>query len=125
MEQGPAAQALQRVLSTYEQQIEALEKAIEAHLDQHPELSQQRDLLVSIPGVGLVTAALVLSELGDIRRFESAREAAAYAGLTPAHHISGTRYLAYECEATKSPLEAGQQPTPTCPLFPRYECDAP
>src|SRR5690606_34101186 len=36
------------------------------------------------------TAALVLAELGDITRFESARQAAAYAGLTPSHHESGT-----------------------------------
>lgn len=88
--EGPAGDALEAVLATYEQQIEALEQTIKAHLEQHPELAQQRDLLVSIPGVGLLTAALVLAELGDIRRFKSARQAAAYAGLTPAHHSSGT-----------------------------------
>src|SRR5690606_11683836 len=59
MEQGPARKALETVLATYEAQIEALEREIGAHLDEHAELSRQRDLLVSIPGVGSLTAALV------------------------------------------------------------------
>ncbi len=90
MEQGPARKALETILASYEAQIEALEGKIESHLDEHEELRQQRDLLVSIPGVGALTAALVLAELGDVTRFESARQAAAYAGLTPSHHESGT-----------------------------------
>ena len=42
-------------------------------------------LLDTIPGVGLQTAAIVASELGSPERFESARQAAAYAGLVPRH----------------------------------------
>ena len=88
-EEGPAREALLAVLSSFEEQIQALEQAIEAHLDRHPELGRARDLLVSIPGVGPVTAALVLSEVGPVSRFESARQVAAYAGLVPSHHESG------------------------------------
>ena len=87
---GPVAEAFEAVLATLEEQITALENQIEVHLGAHPELARQRDLLVSIPGIGALTAAVVLSELGDIGRFESARQAAAYAGLVPTHHHSGT-----------------------------------
>lgn len=88
--EGPASEALEAVLETYAEQIEALEQAIEAHVQKHPELAHKRNLLVTIPGVGALTAALVLSELGDHTRFSSARQAAAYAGLVVAHHVSGT-----------------------------------
>jgi transposase len=42
-----------------------------------------RTLLRSIPGVGEVTSEVVLAELGDVRRFRSAKQAVAYAGLAP------------------------------------------
>jgi transposase len=42
-----------------------------------------RHLLRTIPGVGEVTSEVVLAELGDVRRFRSAKQAVAYAGLAP------------------------------------------
>jgi transposase len=86
---GPAHQALTSVLAAYAEQIKALEAAISAHVAAHPELERQRDLLVSIPGVGAQTAAVILAELGDASAFASARSVAAYAGLVPRHHESG------------------------------------
>jgi transposase len=44
---------------------------------------QARLLLRTIPGVGEVTSEVVLAELGDVRRFRSAKQAVAYAGLAP------------------------------------------
>lgn len=84
------ASALDELSAVLSQQIHTIETEIEAHVRAHPELERQRDLLVSIPGVGALTAALVLAELGDVTRFESARQAAAYAGLVPRHYSSGT-----------------------------------
>lgn len=69
-------------------QIAALKKQIENHIDQHPGLKQQRDLLVSIPGIGDLTAAKLLGE--NIQAFSSTRALAAYAGLNPQHRLSGT-----------------------------------
>lgn len=45
--------------------------------------------LTSLPGVGVLTAMDVLTELGDIRRFGSGEELAAYVGLTPSEYSSG------------------------------------
>jgi transposase len=89
MPPGPARQALTSVLLAYAEQIKALEAAISAHVAAHPESERQRDLLVSIPGVGKQTAAVVLAELGDASAFASVRSVAAYAGLVPRHHESG------------------------------------
>jgi len=48
-----------------------------------------RGQLRSIPGVGFVTSEVVLSELGDVGRFRSAKRVASSAGLAPACHESG------------------------------------
>lgn len=47
-------------------------------------------LLVTIPGIGKLTAAKLLGEIRNILDFQSARQLAAYAGLTPQNFLSGT-----------------------------------
>ena len=84
-------QSLEALLAACEAEIKHLEAQIEAHLGAHPELKRGHDLLCSIPGIGPTTAAVLLSELGDITRFESARQVAAYAGVVPARHESGRK----------------------------------
>ncbi|MCS4058496.1 transposase [Salinibacter ruber] len=78
------------LLEEIERQIEDLEEEIEEHVEENPKLERQCSLLETIPGVGLQTAAIVAGELGSPERFESARQAAAYAGLVPRHRKSGT-----------------------------------
>jgi len=45
--------------------------------------------LISIPGVGLFTAWLLVAELDDVKRFRNAKKLAAYAGLVPSTYSSG------------------------------------
>ncbi len=45
--------------------------------------------LTSLPGIGVLTAMEVLTELGEIRRFSTAEQLAAYVGLTPSEYSSG------------------------------------
>jgi len=78
------------LLDEIEQQIEDLEEEIEEHVEEDPKLKDRCSLLDTIPGIGLQTAAIVVSELGSPEQFESARQAAAYAGLVPSHRESGT-----------------------------------
>jgi transposase len=80
----------QQVLATLEVQIAAIKAQVETHFTQHPQLKQQRDLLDSLPGVGAETAARLLAEIPHLAELNSARAAAAYAGLTPRRHQSGT-----------------------------------
>jgi transposase len=78
------------LLDEIERQLEDLKEEIEEHVEEDPKLKDRCSLLDTIPGIGLQTAAIVVSELGSPERFESARQAAAYAGLVPSHHQSGT-----------------------------------
>lgn len=62
------------------------------------------DRLGSVPGVGAVTVDVVLSEVGDVRRFRSAEQVIAYAGLAPGQRESAgkTKHLGISKEG--SPL---------------------
>ncbi|WP_322975083.1 IS110 family RNA-guided transposase [Aporhodopirellula aestuarii] len=44
---------------------------------------EQRELLATMPGVGVVTIDVVLCELGDVRRFTNSKQIVSYAGLDP------------------------------------------
>lgn len=86
----PAVQhSIDAVLQHLEAQIAAVRAQIHDHLDQHPGLRAQRDLLTTIPGIGDATAALLLAELFH-KPFKSARQAAAFAGVVPRPNDSGT-----------------------------------
>ena len=62
--------------------LPASKKNIKHHFDQHPGLQEQTQLLQTIPEVGEKTAQLLLSEI-EFSRYKSAREVAAFAGVTP------------------------------------------
>ncbi len=87
---APVRTSIESVLTFLEEQMAQLEKQISEHIDQHPDLRHQRDLLANIPGLGPKTAAILLCELGDWSRFGSARAAAAYVGVVPRIRESGT-----------------------------------
>jgi transposase len=52
--------------------------------------NQMASRLLSLYGVGEWTALLIVSEIGQIRRFPSAKHLCSYAGLVPSVHVSGT-----------------------------------
>lgn len=72
-----------------DEQIEYIKGEIARHIDRHPGLKQQQSLLESIPGIGSSTSAWLIAEM-NLMRFASAREAAAFAGVTPRMHQSGS-----------------------------------
>jgi transposase len=84
------AELTQSHLNYLHEQQTLIKQLISDHFDQHPDLKQQRDLLVSIPGIGAQTAAVLLSEIGRIEDYQNARQLAAHAGLTPCERSSGT-----------------------------------
>ncbi len=83
-------QLLEDHLAFLQQQIEALEHQMTDHIDRHPDLKQQHDLLDSIPGIGPLTASLLLAEMPDLRGFDRAGQVVAFAGLNPRQRRSGS-----------------------------------
>ena len=70
-----------------ESRIKQVEHQLEALAQQIPAVVY----LLSIPGVGLLTATALVAFIGDIRRFPSGRHLASYLGLTPREYSSGLK----------------------------------
>jgi len=70
-----------------EARIVGIEHQLKALVQQTP-VAQQ---LLTIPGIGLITATALVGKVGDFRRFRSARHLSAYLGLVPREHSSGLR----------------------------------
>jgi transposase len=83
-------ESLTEHLAFLDREVSRTEELIRSHIDTHPGLRGQRDLLVSIPGIGATTAAKILGEIMDVKLYESARQLAAFAGLAPRLHESGS-----------------------------------
>jgi transposase len=76
-----------------EEQRAALDKELRAVAKKAPSAeAEARAVLESIPGIGPVTVDVVVSELGDVRRFRSAKRVAAYAGLAPGQRDSADKH---------------------------------
>jgi transposase len=82
--------SLSEHIAFLDEEIKRTEALISQHIDQHPTLREQRRLLVSIPGIGDTTAAKLLAEMLDVKLYKSARQLAAFAGLVPRLHESGS-----------------------------------
>jgi transposase len=82
-------ESLHKSLAFLEQEKRALQKRIDDHIEGHPQLKADRELLESIPAVGPKTACRMLCVLHS-RPFRAAASVAAYLGLVPIQHQSGT-----------------------------------
>jgi transposase len=83
-EMKAALHALMRQIEQLAAEIIVLEKRIVAAARQNPVMR----LLATIPGVGPITAHAVVTAIGDGRQFRSARDFAAWCGLTPREYSS-------------------------------------
>jgi transposase len=72
-----------------EEQQAAILDTVKEHVGQNEALNRQRDLLITIPGIGELTAARLLAELPDMTKL-SVRQVVAHAGLSPKQHLSGS-----------------------------------
>jgi transposase len=75
-------------ISRVSEQIVETEREL-AHLSVAPLWRTQATLLIQLPGIGLLNAMTILSAIGDIQRFASAKKLVGYAGLGAKVHASG------------------------------------
>lgn len=83
-------ESIKAVVKTIDQEIEEVEKLVKKHIDNNPNLKADKELLKTIPGIGETTASLLIAEIPEIRDFSNAKKVAAFAGLSPKQHTSGT-----------------------------------
>lgn len=87
--EGRHQKILGKVLKQIAACIAELEKEALKIVRQNEALANDYATLEGIFGVGKITALVVLSELGDLRRFHSAKQLACYCGMTPRIEQSG------------------------------------
>jgi transposase len=78
----------------YSKQLERLEKQVKIIM------KESFSFLLTIPGVGPITGATIVGEIGDVNRFHSPNALLAYAGLDPAIYQSGN-FNASQCHISK------------------------
>jgi transposase len=75
-------------LAQIDRQIAAIDAALNARLQTDPELVSRFEILISIPGVGALTAIIMLIEMPELGQLES-KQVASLAGLAPQARDSG------------------------------------
>lgn len=75
-------------------QVEALDyqvRLFEQRMGEVFELTPEIELVMPLPGVGVMLGVVIHLEVGDVTRFANCEQCAAYAGTTPRVHASGGR----------------------------------
>lgn len=77
--------SMQEALETLEEKLSALDKRIESWSKQ----DEQAQRLMTLGGVGAITASAAVATTGDARLFKNGRQYAAWLGLVPSQNSSG------------------------------------
>lgn len=81
--------SIRRQLRFLEKEKRRVQKQVDELIEQHSDLQRIQQRLISIKGIGKLTSQWLLPLLYR-EQFQSARQLAAYLGLTPVHKSSGT-----------------------------------
>jgi len=82
------ARSLKVILRALEKELERVNQQIKDHIDQQPELKQKVDILKSVPGIGDISARMLVVELPELGLINK-KEIAALVGVTPMNRDSG------------------------------------
>ena len=108
-----------RLIEELDEEIDLADQQIHKQFAGDPRVRRPQPL----PGIGLLTGAIVVAEVGEIQRFPSARHFCSWSGLTPTEHSSaehirrghiskqGSRWLRWvlvesACQANRNPALA-------------------
>ena len=82
--------SIKAVIDSLTLEMETLEREIDDHANNNPDLRSKIDRLDEIPGFGALTAMKVIAETNDFEVCKTAKEIVAFAGLNPRIYSSGT-----------------------------------
>ena len=81
--------SLESIMDAIAGQIDDIQRKLDDHIGNDPELDAQQSLIDSVPGIAKSTAQLLMAEMPRIGRLVSAQAAAAFFGLSPRRNESG------------------------------------
>ncbi len=109
-----------RLIEELDEEVDLADAQIHKQFARDPRVRR----LQPLPGIGILTGAIVVAEVGEIQRFPTARHFCSWSGLTPTEHSSaehtrrghiskqGSRWLRWvlveaACVANRNPALAG------------------
>jgi transposase len=81
--------SIEIVIKTIDREIKKIDRQVQDHINNMPQLKQRVEKLSSIPGIGDTTAAMLVSDLPELGTFNR-RQIAALVGVAPINRDSGT-----------------------------------
>lgn len=84
----PTRKSIQDVLKTLEKQVKTIEDQIDKLIRDHDDWQHKVNLMTSVPGVGVTTAATLLADLPELGQLNR-QEIAALVGVAPFNNDSG------------------------------------
>jgi transposase len=99
--------------------LKAEEKEVMGRIRKTARSMKKANLLMSMTGIGELSALMILAEVGDIKRFSNPKELVSYAGLCPGIYQSGDternvrnnavnkwlKWILYECSGRAAMLD--------------------
>ena len=92
------------VSKSIEKEIVGLEREIDKIVLSTPEIKHEVDIMTSMPGIGRVTAVMLLGELGSLKDYPTRQKITAMSGLNPVRKQSGTSVNQTKLSKKGSPL---------------------
>lgn len=81
--------AIQKLIKQLEKEIKTIEVQLSGLVKKNKNIEDKMSLITSIKGVGKITAYKIIAQISDIKHFSSAKQFAAYIGISPKQHQSG------------------------------------
>ena len=86
---APLVAMIEEIIAALKAQLARIDAAIALAIDAQPDLAERRDILLSVPGIGTVGAAVLIAELPELGTIED-RKLSALVGVAPVAHDSGS-----------------------------------
>lgn len=80
--------SVKTIMDALQEELDDLNRQIDEFIDQHPDFKQKKDVMQSVPGVGKVTAAILLADLPELGTVDR-KNAASLVGVAPFNNDSG------------------------------------
>jgi len=84
-----AIKAIKKLIKQLEKEIKLVTAQLQDLTQKNESLAEKMALITSIKGVGEMTAYKILAQVSDMRNFSTAKQFAAFIGISPKQHQSG------------------------------------
>jgi transposase len=118
---GAVAALIDETITGLKTQLARVDAAIALAIEAEPDMAERRDLLLGVPGIGEVNAAVLIAELPELGAIDD-KKLAALVGVAPMAHDSGTLRGQRHISGGRATVRCALYGNPVChPLQPDHQ----